>query len=330
MSKGKKDHNEDDPNIVNSMDLPDPEDPVEEPEVEPEEDEDLEEPDDKPKRSPEEQAAYESLSEDERRLLDDEDAHFVKGKYRVPVDRINKLTGKLKDQAREVEALKIALQAKKSLRERAPAEEDKPLSREEIAELWNQDPIEAQRRIARQDRLEAEEQNRRDESQAEAQAKWQQLILDGDRRAQEEFPQLNFNDREKFDGEFFRRCTERAVERGWLQPIPPDPKQGRNQWSYSYLNPAAYHWAAKEVNTEYAPPEKPNANGDGNKAAAERIREARAKKESMSPGGKKPKQSKSAAKLTREERRAAELAGISAETYLKYKKSMKGTEVTVE
>ena len=252
-----------------------------------------------------EKKAWESLSEDDRSLLQSEEAKFVGGKFRVPVERISRVTHQLRDEQKRVQDLQATLETIRYQQvAAAPRGPDKEFTPDEIEEIRIMEPQRAERIVADQIYRYNRQQEMNQANQIQMQQKWQMMCNEGEQRALRAYPELDQKS-EKFNQKFAGEVFTEAAQRGYIVP----DATGRN---WLYLNPAGLYLAAQDI------AEKTGLSKTQQDALNEKLRTVRLKSsvgEKKSGSGKTEK----SLGLTKEQLTHCKQYGISPELFARFR-----------
>jgi len=270
-----------------------------------------------------EKSAFESLSPEEREMVNDGEAKIVDGEFRVSLPAFKKRIGGLQSRVRETERkaedLEAAINAVRQQRSQvmSTAPDDDGITEEQLQNLLDTGEVRRYGEIiAARTYKTLRQKEAQNEDSVYQQQTWAKLIADGDERAIKAFPQLSKSS-DKYDQSFYDAVTREAQRKGYLKW---DEKQKVN----FYYNPAAYYLAALDVSEKGIVP-KTETPIDTKKQADldEVMRQKRMKQSEMEKGKTKP--ATAPVKLTPQQKSICEKFGISPEAYIK---NLKKTEVT--
>ena len=263
--------------------------------------------------------AFESLSPDEREMIQSGEGKIVDGEFKVSINAFRKRLGRETQKRREHEerlvSMEAALEAVRNERgdKKGADEFDDGYTDEQLDELVAQGNLKLPAQIiAARTFRDLRKKERENESNSWRENAWRNQVRAGDERAKQKYPQLN-QDSDSFDPEFAGDVMRTAVKNGYIYFENNDPKK------VVYLNPEAVHLAAEEVaqsNPKYKKPaEKASADALNEKIRQQRLKGSEMDKGKADAGAGKP----SGPKPTKADYETAKKFNIPVDSILKYK-----------
>jgi hypothetical protein len=264
-----------------------------------------------------EQAEFESLSPEEREMVQSGEGKIVDGEFKVSLKafrkRLGRETAKVRSEQERSAALEAAIQAVRETRETKKEDEfDDGYTDEQLDEMVAQGDLRRPAQIiAARTFRELRKKEREIETNSFKENAWRSQVAAGDGRALQRFPQLNPKG-EEFDKEFYEETIKTAAKNGYLY-------QENGRWVY--LNPEAMSLAADEVKHENPKYKEKMDNKTSTDALNEKLREARLKKSEIDKGkGGGEEDKKPGLKPTKADYETAKKFNIPVESLMKYKK----------
>ena len=264
-----------------------------------------------------EQAEFESLSPEEREMVQSGEGKIVDGEFKVSIKafrkRLGRETAKVRAEQERAAALEAAIQAVRETRETKKENEfDDGYTDEQLDEMVAQGDLKRPAQIiAARTFRELRKKEREFETNSFRENAWRNQVAAGDNRALQRFPQLNPKG-EEFDREFYDETIKTAAKNGYLY-------QENGQWIY--LNPEAMSLAADEVIGSNPKFKKQPDNKTSTDALNEKLREARLKKSEIDKGKASGEANKNTGpKPTKADYETAKKFDIPVESLMKFKK----------
>lgn len=274
-----------------------------------------------------EQAEFESLSPEEREMVQSGEGKIVDGEFKVSLKafrkRLGRETAKVRAEQERAAALEAAIQAVRETRETKKEDEfDDGYTDEQLKELALEGlagDVEKLGRVAEIKAARTFQQLRKKEREFESNSfrenAWRNQIAAGDNRALQRFPKLNPKG-EEFDQEFYNETIKTAAKNGYIY-------QENGRWVY--LNSEAMGLAADEV-IQANPQFKKQPDKTSTDALNEKLREARLKKSEVDKGKDGGGENKTAgSKPTKADYETAKKFNIPVESLMKFKKKSEAT-----